>query len=311
MVNGVPWIEVIVFAVFVGLRLYTRHQIFNAVGIGNYLCLICQDEDADVPQALHILYTIFVTIASHYGLGRLAAEFAGIMVIGVGKLAVGMFLLRIILNKSTNRCSPVKKSWNPTVKGTCWLDFSNISYTVGAWFFAMDFAFAIYPWFVVWDLNMKHKEKITVACGLSLGIFAGNCSINPFRCATIMCSSIHVLRPHFTHLRYGKNGKGSSSGNSSYRLAMYGQPSKIGTTDTSYQKTVITHAINNASNEDILQGAVSIERPDEILVTYERSQGTCKIVLSIWPSCNNAFLLVQQAILSSSGWLAFLASLAL
>lgn len=34
----------------------------------------------------------------------------------------------------------------------------------------MDFAFAALPWFVVWDLNMKHKEKITVACGLSLGI---------------------------------------------------------------------------------------------------------------------------------------------
>jgi hypothetical protein len=41
---------------------------------------------------------------------------------------------------------------------------------VAAWFVAMDFAFAILPWFVVWDLNMKHKEKITVACGLSLGI---------------------------------------------------------------------------------------------------------------------------------------------
>lgn len=34
----------------------------------------------------------------------------------------------------------------------------------------MDFSFAILPWFVVWDLNMKQKEKITVACGLSLGI---------------------------------------------------------------------------------------------------------------------------------------------
>lgn len=34
----------------------------------------------------------------------------------------------------------------------------------------MDFAFAIFPWFIIWDLNMKRKEKITVACGLSLGI---------------------------------------------------------------------------------------------------------------------------------------------
>jgi hypothetical protein len=39
-----------------------------------------------------------------------------------------------------------------------------------AWFVAADFSFAILPWFVVWDLNMKQKEKITVAVGLSLGI---------------------------------------------------------------------------------------------------------------------------------------------
>lgn len=38
------------------------------------------------------------------------------------------------------------------------------------WFVIADFAFAILPWFVVWGLNMKRKEKITVACGLSLGV---------------------------------------------------------------------------------------------------------------------------------------------
>lgn len=42
--------------------------------------------------------------------------------------------------------------------------------TIVAWFVVADFAFAILPWFVIWELNMKRKEKITVACGLSLGI---------------------------------------------------------------------------------------------------------------------------------------------
>lgn len=41
----------------------------------------------------------------------------------------------------------------------------------------MDFVLAILPWFVVMKLNMKRKEKITIACGLSLGVFAGACSI--------------------------------------------------------------------------------------------------------------------------------------
>ncbi|KAL2832760.1 hypothetical protein BJY01DRAFT_253735 [Aspergillus pseudoustus] len=363
MVNGTLWMLVIVISLFVALRLYTRHQILNAVGIDDILCCIA--------LIFQILYTIFVSIATRYGLGRLAADignmevyfeavkyeifsqFAGIMLIGVGKLAVGTFLLRIIRNKVqiafihvclvitviitlfasitvVVQCSPVERTWNPTVEGTCWLDFSNIGYTVGSWFVAMDFAFAILPWFVVWDLNMKHKEKITVACGLSLGVFAGICGIirtqalsglnaNEYiydtvpmliwsateSCATVMCSTIPVLRPLYTRVRYGSKGGGSSSGgasgNSSYKLPMYGgrgrraygknkfhDDSELGGTtfdDSAYhsQKTVIshTHTVNeknksnlsrprpNGSDEDILRGAAGIERTDEIEVTYE------------------------------------------
>jgi hypothetical protein len=40
MVNGVLWMLVVVFALFVGLRLYTRHQILNAVGIDDWLCVV-------------------------------------------------------------------------------------------------------------------------------------------------------------------------------------------------------------------------------------------------------------------------------
>ena len=31
---------------------------------------------------------------------------------------------------------------------------------VVAWFVVADFFFAIFPWFVIWELNMKRKEKI-------------------------------------------------------------------------------------------------------------------------------------------------------
>lgn len=76
------------------------------------------------------------------------------MCIGVGKLAVGAFLLRIVRNKIQIaviwvclvitvlitlfasicvivQCIPVQKSWNPMVEGYCWIDFSNIGYAVG------------------------------------------------------------------------------------------------------------------------------------------------------------------------------------
>lgn len=123
-------------------------------------------------KVLHITYTVFVTVSSVYGLGRLYAQVgdpatystavmyevfsqvAGLMVIGVGKCAVGVFLLRIVRNKIqiwfiwsflaatviitlfasitvVIQCLPVQKTWNPTVKGTCWLDFSKVGFTVG------------------------------------------------------------------------------------------------------------------------------------------------------------------------------------
>lgn len=341
MVNGVLWAEVVIFAFFVAVRLYTRKQILNAVGADDYLCILA--------LVVHILYTIFVTMATHYGLGRLYADVgdptiyftavkyelfsqvAGIMVIGIGKAAVGVFLLRIVRNKIQIwfiyaclaitaiitlfasitvivQCSPVEKSWNPMTPGTCWVDFSKVGYTVGSWFVAADLAFATLPWFVVWDLNMKKKEKITVACGLSLGIFAGVCGIvrtvalNGLNASeyiydtvpmliwsateslvTIMCSSIPVLRPLYIRVRYGPDGKDSSTGNSgdaSYKLPMYGSGARkygkmsFSTRNQSITEpknsTIVKYHTRDTSDENILHGAAGIERTDEISVSYER-----------------------------------------
>lgn len=124
------------------------------------------------PQVLQIIYTALVHVASNYGLGRLFADVgdmevyftavkwevfsqvAGILVIGVGKCAVGIFLLRIVRSKIqigfiwafiagtvfitlfaaitvVARCTPVEKSWNDNVPGHCAFNFSPIGMTVG------------------------------------------------------------------------------------------------------------------------------------------------------------------------------------
>ncbi len=97
---------------------------------------------------------------------ELFSQVAGIMVIGVGKLAVGTFLLRIIRNKVqiafihvclvitviitlfasitvVVQCSPVEKSWNPTVPGHCWINFSNVGYTVGCELVSLFLSFSL------------------------------------------------------------------------------------------------------------------------------------------------------------------------
>ncbi|KAF4769675.1 hypothetical protein N7455_006140 [Penicillium solitum] len=340
MTNAVLWVEAVVFAAFVGLRLYTRKHILNSVGLDDYLALIA--------LVLHILYTAFVTEATVYGLGQLFADVgdpviyftavkyelfsqvAGIMVIGVGKAAVGVFLLRIVRSRIQRviiwaclaitafitlfasitvivQCIPVEKSWNPTTPGHCWLDFSKVGYTVGSWFVAADFSFAILPWFIVWDLNMKQKEKITVACGLSLGVFAGVCGIIRTKalgglnaseyiydtvpmliwsatesCVTIMGSTIPVLRPLYIHIKYGSDGTSSSSGDTSYRLPLYGSgrdrsgfsksglESTVDERGTTHNPAVTNNNPENASNENILRGAAGIERTDEVSVSYEQ-----------------------------------------
>ncbi|KAJ5422677.1 hypothetical protein N7491_011122 [Penicillium cf. griseofulvum] len=99
-------------------------------------------------------------------------------------------------------------------------------------------------------------------------------------CVTIMCSSIPVLRPLYIRVKYGKD-KSSSSGNTSYKLPMYGSGRKWGKfsksdlesadeRNTTYHTTVMKNSAQNASNENILQGAAGIERTDEVSVSYEQ-----------------------------------------
>ncbi|RKU44005.1 hypothetical protein DL546_007104 [Coniochaeta pulveracea] len=323
MTNAVLWVEVVVFALFVGLRLYTRIAVLNSVGPDDYLIALA--------LVLQIVYTVFVTIATTYGLGRLFAEVgdaevysvavmyevfsqvAGLMVIGVGKCAVGGFLLRLVRHPIQKgfiwaflagtvfitlfasitvviQCIPVQKTWNSTLPGTCWLDFSKVGLTVGSWFVVADFSFAILPWFVVWDLNMRRKEKLLVACGLGLGVFAGVCGIvrtvalkgltaqeyihdtvpmliwsATESTVTIMCSSIPVLRPLYVRFRYGSRGEGSSGHGSSYKLPMYANrsfrphghlhdshPGPKAHTNAS-RHAVVAYNTNNRSDESILR----------------------------------------------------------
>lgn len=103
---------------------------------------------------------------------------------------------------------------------------------------------------------------------------------------TIMCSSIPILRPLYVQVRYGKDGKNSSShdNNTSYKLPLYGNNRKYGilskpgrdlsgldTSDISCARTVVNPEPSNKSDEDILvRDAAGIERTDEISVSYEQ-----------------------------------------
>ncbi|KAJ5232940.1 hypothetical protein N7468_005896 [Penicillium chermesinum] len=305
MVNGVLWAEAVIFAFFVSLRLFTRKVILNSVGADDWISIIC--------LLVHILYTIFVTIATGYGLGRLYedvgdaatyviavkyeifSQVAGLMAIGIGKWAVGTFLLRIVRNKYQIAmiwaCLAIVSIITVFASVTVVVQCVPVGYTVGSIFVAADFSFAILPWFVVWDLNMKQKEKILVASGLSLGIFAGVCgivrtvaltglSMNEYiydtvpmliwsateSTATIMCSTIPVLRPLYVRIRYNKkDGKSDpSSENNAYKIPLY--PERYG-------KNVIACSTTNASDEAIIRDDTGITVTEHVSVRRDSFGG--------------------------------------
>lgn len=65
MTNAVLWVEAVIFAVFAGLRLYTRKHILNSVGLDDYLVLIAlvRTTNRNTTFVMHFLtyYRFFIS----------------------------------------------------------------------------------------------------------------------------------------------------------------------------------------------------------------------------------------------------------
>ncbi|KAK5651124.1 hypothetical protein OQA88_13263 [Cercophora sp. LCS_1] len=73
-------------------------------------------------------------------------------------------------------CTPVQKSWTPTIQeGSCWDPTIVIHYNIfsGAYSAAVDFTLALLPWKLLLNLQMKRTEKFGAAIALSMGLVAG------------------------------------------------------------------------------------------------------------------------------------------
>lgn len=89
------------------------------------------------------------------------------------------------------QCEDPRHLWNPAIASKCWPSdvFTHYSLFVGgksrdtffprldhhltypvAYSGAQDFVLALLPWTIVWNLQMRKKEKIGVACAMSLGV---------------------------------------------------------------------------------------------------------------------------------------------
>ncbi|KAF2124476.1 hypothetical protein P153DRAFT_132756 [Dothidotthia symphoricarpi CBS 119687] len=280
ILNGVIWLQLAVASVFIAFRMYTRHYIMRSLGLDDVLMLVnlATFIGYAVCISIGISYGVGKRAADIQRAGldnsraiKWEAIGQGICIMGIAasKGSVAVFLLRIVLKKwhiallwfciaSTTflctvttvllyaQCKPVAFLWDQTIQGGyCWLNFTGVGLTMGAWSATMDFVLALLPWHVVINLNMKRNEKVTIACGLSLGVFAGACSVvrtiklrslsslenyvydtSPMLlwsssevCLTIICACIPVLRPLYARVMYDSQGNSSKRG--SYPLSSY------------------------------------------------------------------------------------------
>ncbi|KAK4443381.1 hypothetical protein QBC34DRAFT_477870 [Podospora aff. communis PSN243] len=73
-------------------------------------------------------------------------------------------------------CTPVRKSWTPTMKGgSCWDPAIVLNYNIfsGAYSAAVDFILALLPWKLLLGMQMQREEKFGLVIALSMGLLAG------------------------------------------------------------------------------------------------------------------------------------------
>ncbi|KAL5439828.1 hypothetical protein PMIN07_009666 [Paraphaeosphaeria minitans] len=273
LLKGVMWSQVVLAAIFIGMRSYTRHMILKNMGADDVLMI--------ANLVTFVGFAACITVGVHYGISRGQAHYPrrttyskaimweaigqAICTVGVAvsKSSVAVFLLRIVVSRwhkvmlwfciatttmwsvvATTllfvQCRPTAYLWDWTIDGGyCWFNFTRVAISMGAWSTSMDFVFALLPWQIVYGLNMKRKDKLTVAIGLSLGIFSGICSsirTHKLRaltslssdtvpalvwsatevCTTVLCACTPLLRPLYLRVVRGADYARAASGGRMY-----------------------------------------------------------------------------------------------
>jgi hypothetical protein len=69
------------------------------------------------------------------------------------------------------QCKPASALW-VMATAQCWPTsvFETIVLTAGAYSGCMDFILALFPWAVLWKLQMKKREKFGIAIAMSMGV---------------------------------------------------------------------------------------------------------------------------------------------
>ncbi|KAJ5718176.1 hypothetical protein N7488_003822 [Penicillium malachiteum] len=179
-------------------------QAATTVGLGRHLTFVEENPDnlisvallCDIGEALAILACTLGKTSFAVTLLRIVVK--RWMIIVLWFVIVTMNLVNVLTALFVFvQCKDPRHLWNPAIPSKCWPShvFTDYSLFVGgkfpivlssaihfltlhpAYSGAQDFVLALLPWMIVWNLQMRRKEKFGVAFAMSLGVFAGAASI--------------------------------------------------------------------------------------------------------------------------------------
>ncbi|ETS73764.1 hypothetical protein PFICI_14710 [Pestalotiopsis fici W106-1] len=287
MMLGLLWGFTSVAFIFVVLRLYTRIKVVQAYGLddhffnASFVSLLIYDVMLTIASYYGFGQDMTGIIAAKGTVDGMENITRAILYSAIGqtvlvfgtalsKTSLALFLLRLVTTRRDQvaiwvpnfflataivaslfvfwfSCVPVAYLWDRRLDGTCPIDPGHISTYAGCWSVIVDFFYAAFPWWLLWNLNMPRREKMIIGISMSLGVLAGACGIkraielknlgspNYLKdvvgiiiwhaaefCTTLVCVGIPVCRPLYrdwfgTWMSGRRSGEDlSASGNSGW-----------------------------------------------------------------------------------------------
>ncbi|RFU34709.1 hypothetical protein B7463_g1634, partial [Scytalidium lignicola] len=333
---AVMWLETALALIFLLLRLWTRRTINRSTGLDDILLVISwfcfvpytiactvaamrgfgrhsseltPEQSIKATQA-ELVGQTFLLVATPFSKGAVVAFLARITIIPWHKWILYFTLFAVSVPALLTalfdyvRCSPIAHVWDPTIPAKCWLStegFTRFSMAYSAISVIADFVLAALPWVILWNLQMKKKEKLVIGGAMSLGFFAMICGVvrtiavrdlstradysygtislilwsSTELLVTMLAACISTLRPLYKKFRgnYSSNEGGYHNSSGAYRLDnvkdVQSQPSLNPRTNVNRTNVTGGHHSDENSDKSILGHDGPIVRTDEVAVEYE------------------------------------------
>ncbi|KAJ5386696.1 hypothetical protein N7509_009237 [Penicillium cosmopolitanum] len=137
-----------------------------------------------IPPALKLVYISYVIIIISCVFSKTSFAFTLMRIVTKTWMKALLWVIIITMNAVMwlcaicylAQCRPAAALWDASLLATakCWPTyvFETIALVAGAYSGCMDFILALLPWVVLWNLEMKKREKAGIALAMSMGVFA-------------------------------------------------------------------------------------------------------------------------------------------